>query len=119
MRASALLSDGQACLKTSVQDRTGRCDNPCLIGPIIDVGVPAISTVKLGDPSARMAVAVMRPFWPLRMPENIAESWCLKLSVNMYKALSLSFSSRNGICSQVIAGSFPSTCAVHEKVPRN
>lgn len=79
------------------------------MGPIIDIGVPAISTVKFGDPSARNAVAVMRPLWPVRVPENITASWCLKLSVNVYKALSRSFSSRNGIPFQVIAGSFPST----------
>src|ERR1700676_536071 len=101
--------EGQAPFKTSVQDRTGRCDCPCIMEPIIDVGVPAISTVKFGDPSERTAVAVMRPLWPVRVPENITASWCLKLSVNVCKALSLLFSSRNGIPLQVIAARVPLT----------
>jgi len=56
-----------------VQERTGRCDIPDIIGPAIMAGVPLTSTVKFGDPFVRTAVTEARALWPLSVPENTTE----------------------------------------------
>jgi hypothetical protein len=56
-----------------VQDRTGRCDMPDIMGPAIIAGFPVISAVKFGDPFMRTAVTEARAFWPFNVPENMTE----------------------------------------------
>ena len=100
-----------------MQRRTGRCDTPDIILPVIAAGLPLMSAVKFVDPSARTAVTTTRALCPFRVPENITELRCLKLSVNAYRPVTRPFSWRNGIPFIVIADSLPSIWAVHEKVP--
>ena len=51
-----------------MQERTGRCDMPDIIDPVIMAGVPLTSAVKFGDPFARTAVTKARAFWSLSVP---------------------------------------------------
>jgi hypothetical protein len=44
-----------------VHERAGRRDMPDTIGPIIMADVPLTSTVKFGEPSARIAITEARP----------------------------------------------------------
>ena len=97
--------------------RTGRCDTPDIIWPVIDAGFPAMSAVKFVSPSARTAVTATRALCPFRVPENMTELRCLKLSVKLYRPVTRPFSWRNGIPFIVIAGNLPSIWAVHEKMP--
>ena len=100
-----------------MQSRTGRCDAPDIIWPVIEAALPLISAVKFGAPSARIAVTAIRALCPLIVPENATELRCLKLSVKLYRPVIRSPSWRNGIPFIVIAGSLPSIWAVHEKMP--
>jgi hypothetical protein len=63
-----------AAVNASEQERTGCCDVPDIIGPVIDAGVPVMSAVKFDDPSFRTAVTATRALPPMRPPENITES---------------------------------------------
>ena len=56
-----------------MQERTGRCDIPDIIDPVIMAGVPLTSAVKFGEPSARIAVPELRALCPLTVPENTTE----------------------------------------------
>ena len=56
-----------------MQERTGRCDIPDIIGPVIIAGLPLTSAVKFGDPFAWTAVTEARALWPLSVPENTTE----------------------------------------------
>ena len=98
-----------------MQSRTGRCDAPDIIWPVIEAALPLIPAVKFGAPSARIAVTATRALCPLMVPENATELRCLKLSVKLYRPVMRSPSWRNGIPFIVIAGSLPSIWAVHEK----
>ena len=68
----------QAAVRARVQERTGRCDMPDIIDPVIMAGVPLTSAVKFGEPLARIAVTEVRALCPLNVPENTTEFWCLK-----------------------------------------
>ncbi len=73
----------QAAVRARVQERTGRCDMPDIIDPVIMAGVPLTSAVKFGEPLARIAVTEVRALCPLNVPENTTEFWCLKWSVKV------------------------------------
>ena len=67
------LSTIQAAVRARVQERTGCCDMPDIIDPVIMAGVPLTSAVKFGEPSARIAVTKVRALCPITVPENTTE----------------------------------------------
>ena len=63
-----------AAVNASEQERTGCCDVPDTIWPVIDAGLPVISAVKFDDPSLRTAVTPTCAIPPMRLPEKMTES---------------------------------------------
>jgi hypothetical protein len=56
-----------------MHERTGHCDMPDIIDPVIVAGVPLTSAVKFGGLLARIAVTKVRALLPLTMPESTTE----------------------------------------------
>jgi hypothetical protein len=56
-----------------MHERTGHCDMPDIIDPVIGAGVPLTSAVKFGGLLARIAVTKVRALRPLTMPESTTE----------------------------------------------